>query len=163
MRQNGGGAPLGLAGFLHDQPITLGQLQYFSENSGKFENEGPPATVEPNQERYDFAKMALLVNQTCFSACEIESYGFSQVPGMIVVGQYPTGGVEAEVARGQFKLPEGMSLQVPTGRFVLPDGSLFLEGEGVQPTMRIPINEETVLSDTDVVLEAAEKAVAPTQ
>ena len=82
---------------------------------------------------------------------------------MIVVGQYQTGGVEAEVARGQFQLPEGIALQVPTGRFLLPDGSLFLEGEGVQPTMRIPINEETVLTDTDVVLEAAEQAVAPTQ
>ena len=89
-----------------------------------------------------------------------QSYGFSQVPGIIVVGQYPTAGVEAEVARGQFNLPEGMSLQVPTGRFTLPDGSLFLEGQGVQPTMRIPINQETVLSRSDPVVDAAEKAIA---
>ena len=86
--------------------------------------------------------MFLLVDQACASACEIESYGFSQVPGMVVVGQYPTSGIEAEVSRGQFLLPEGMSLQMPTGRFVLPDGSIFLEGKGVQPTERVPIDEE---------------------
>jgi hypothetical protein len=49
---------------------------------------------------------------------------------MIVVGQYPTGGVEAEVSRGQFQLPNGLSLQVPTGRFVLPDGTLTRRPNG---------------------------------
>ena len=100
--------------------------------------------------------MALLVGQACFSACEIEAYGFSQLPGMLVVGMYPTGGVEAEVARGQFELPAGMQAQFPTGRFVLPDGSLFLEGQGVRPTVRVPITAENVLSQNDVVLRAAE-------
>lgn len=47
---------------------------------------------------------------------------------MVTIGYFPTGGVEAEVARGQFLLPEGMSFQAPTGRFTLPDGSIFLEG-----------------------------------
>ncbi len=103
--------------------------------------------------------MVLMVGQTCYSACELEAYGFSQVPGMIVVGQYPTGGVEAEVARGQFVLPGDLSLQVPTGRFILPDGSLFLEGTGVQPTLRVPINEETVLAKGDIELDYAERAV----
>jgi len=77
------------------------------------------------------------------------------VPGMIVVGQYPTAGVEAEVARGQFKLPEGISLQIPTGRFVLPDGSIFLEGQGVVPDERIPITKDFVLREGDPVLSYA--------
>jgi C-terminal processing protease CtpA/Prc len=67
--------------------------------------------------------------------------------------------VEAEVARGQFELPEGIKLQFPTGRIVLPDGSLFLEGQGVQPTVRVPIDEQSVLSKDDVVLKAAEAAL----
>jgi len=75
---------------------------------------------------------------------------------MAVVGQYPTGGVEAEVARGEFELPEGIKLQFPTGRMVQPDGSLFLEGQGVQPTVHVPIDEQSVLSKDDVVLKAAE-------
>ena len=159
LRENSGGAPLGLAGFLYDQEIMMGQLEYYSEKTGQFEPEGLPEKVLPNQEQYEFDKKVLLVGQACFSACEIEAYGFSQAPGMIVVGQYPTGGVEAEVARGQFELPEGFSLQIPTGRFTLPDGSIFLEGVGVQPTVRVPIDETTIFASEDIVLAAGEKAI----
>ena len=159
LRNNGGGAPLGLAGFLTDQEILMGQLQYYNSVSGKFEPEGEPEKVTANQNQYHFNKMAILVGLNCASACEIEAYGFSKVPGMMVVGQYPTGGIEAEVSRGQIKMPEDISMQFPTGREVLPDGSLFLEGVGVQPTIKVPINETTVLSTDDVVLKAAEDAI----
>jgi C-terminal processing protease CtpA/Prc len=155
-RVNPGGAPLGLAGFLTNQEIPLGQTQYYSEKTGTFVSEGQADKVRPLEEQYHFDKIALLVDQNCTSACEIESYGFSKVPNVIVVGQYPSGGVEAEVARGQFELPEGIKVQFPTGRIVLPDGSLFLEGQGVQPTVRVPIDEKSVLSSDDVVLKAAE-------
>ncbi len=159
MRQNSGGAPLELAGYLTNQPIAMGQLEYYSSKTGKFAAEGVPEQVHPKPEQFKFNKMALLVNQSCYSACEIESYGFSKVPGMIVVGQYPTAGVEAEVSRGQFLLPAGLSMQIPTGRFVLPDGSIFLEGQGVQPTVKVPIDRSTVLSQNDVVLQRAIQAV----
>ena len=159
LRENSGGAPLGLAGFLHDEEIVMGQLEYYSDKTGDFEPEGLPEKVLPNENQYHFDKKVLLVGQACFSACEIEAYGFSQVPDMIVVGQYPTGGVEAEVARGQFEFPEGFSLQIPTGRFKLPDGSIFLEGVGVQPEIRVPLDETTLFSEEDVVLAAGEKAV----
>ncbi|HEX9017702.1 MAG TPA: S41 family peptidase [Anaerolineaceae bacterium] len=151
MRENSGGAPLGLAGFLTDQKITMGQLQYYSNKTGTFENEGDPQTIDPNQEQYHFNKMYLLVGQACASACELESYGFSKVPGMVVVGETPTSGTEAEVSRGQFKLPEGITMQIPTGRFILPDGSLFLEGQGVQPSKVVPINKDTALARDPVI------------
>jgi C-terminal processing protease CtpA/Prc len=67
--------------------------------------------------------------------------------------------VEAEVARGQFLLPGGMSFQVPTGRFTLPGGGIFLEGTGVQPTVKVPLTVENLLSTSDVVLAAAEAKV----
>jgi C-terminal processing protease CtpA/Prc len=97
MRQNNGGAPLGLAGFLTDQEIIIGQDEYYSERTGRFEPEGPVDKILPNQNQYRFDKIALLVGQACFSACEYESYGFSRVPGVIVVGETPTAGVYAEV------------------------------------------------------------------
>ena len=159
MRYNSGGAPLGLAGFLYDKEITMGQLEYYSEKTGQFEPEGLPEKVYPNETQYHFDKEVLLVGQACYSACEIESYGFSQVPGMIVIGESPSGGTEAEVARGQFVLPDNLTLQIPTGRFVLPDGSIFLEGQGVQPTLRVPVNEETVFATGDIVLQTAENAI----
>jgi hypothetical protein len=159
MRQNSGGANLGLAGFLTDQEIPMGQLEYFSEQSGKFEPEGLRDKVLPNENQYRFDKVVLLVGQACASACELEAYGFSQVPGTFVVGTTPSAGVEAEVARGQFVLPEGFSLQVPTGRFTLPDGSIFLEGQGVPLSLRVPVDESFALSSEDEVLKAGEKAV----
>ena len=155
LRYNSGGAPLGLAGFLYNKDIVMGQLEYYSDKTKKFEPEGEPEKITPNVEQYHFDKMAVLVSPACFSACELEAFGFSQVPGMMVVGQYPTAGVEAEVSRGQFQLPGGMSLQVPFGRFLLPDGSLFLEGQGVKPTLKVPVDEKTALSTDDVVLQAA--------
>ncbi|MBI9042944.1 MAG: hypothetical protein JEZ06_00580 [Anaerolineaceae bacterium] len=155
MRLDFGGAPLGLAGYLTDETIVMGQLEYYSENTGAFEAEGEPQKFEPLENQYEFTSMLLLVDQFCFSACEIEAYGFSQVPGMIVAGQFPTGGVEAETARGDFDLPAGMSLTVPTGRFLLPDGTVFLEGVGVEPEEDILVDEESVLAGYDVVLERA--------
>jgi C-terminal processing protease CtpA/Prc len=155
MRYNSGGANLGLAGFLTDQEIPMGQLEYFSDATGQFEPDGVRERVLPNENQYKFENMVLLVGQACFSACELEAYGFAQVPGMVVMGQTPSSGVEAEVARGQFILPEDIFLQVPTGRFTLPDGSIFLEGVGVEPTISVPIDETTILSQDDVVLRAA--------
>lgn len=156
MRQNSGGAGLGLAGFLTDKEIPMGLLEYYSSNTGKFEPQGERGKVLPNVNQYRFDKMVVLVDQACASACELEAYGFSQVPGMKVMGTSPSAGAEAEVARGQIELPEGFSMQVPTGRFTLPDGSIFLEGKGVQLTHRIPVDEALVLSTSeDAVLDAA--------
>jgi C-terminal processing protease CtpA/Prc len=159
LRQNSGGSLLGLAGMLSKKSIPLGQLEYFSEASRTFEPEGTVDEITAVDDPYDFEKLAVLVDLGCFSACELEAYGFSKLPGAIVVGQYPTAGVEAEVARGQFVLPEGIWLQIPTGRFVLPDKTLFLEGTGVIPTLQVPVNEDTVLSENDMVLQAAEEAL----
>jgi len=153
MRANSGGANLGLAGYLTDQEIPLGRLEYYSEKTGKFEAERPQDRMRPYDKQYSFSKMFLLIDHACASACELESYSFSQVPGMVVVGETPTSGTEAEVSRGQFEFPEGISLQIPTGRFVLPDGSIFLEGQGVQPTELLPVNEETVLSGQDPLIQ----------
>ena len=159
LRDNGGGVDLGLAGYLTNQTINLGQLEYYNKLTGKFEPQDQPDQILPNQEQYHFDKIAVLVGLNCASACELEAYGFSKVPGAAVVGEYSTAGVEAEVSRGQVIMPEGINMQFPTGREVLPDGSLFLEGKGVQPTLKVPVNAANVLSTDDVVLTAAENFI----
>jgi C-terminal processing protease CtpA/Prc len=159
MRQDLGGAPLGLAGYLTNTQIIEGQTQYYDPATGKFEPEGIPDRVTPFVEQYSFNKVALLVGQACYSACEIDAYGFSKLPGIAVVGQTPTSGTEADVARGQFMMPAGISLQVPTGRIVLPDGSLFLEGTGVAPTVKVPVDVQSLTSGQDVVLQTAENII----
>jgi C-terminal processing protease CtpA/Prc len=159
MRQNFGGQPLGLASYLAEREILLAQRQYFSEASGRFENDGPPERLEPTERTYRFERIALLVDQGCFSACEYEAYAFSRLPSVMVFGHYPTAGVYAEVARGQFRLPEGISVQIPTGRSLTPEGAILLEGVGVVPSIRVPLDAAGVLSGEDLVLQAAERAI----
>jgi C-terminal processing protease CtpA/Prc len=152
--------PPGLAGFLTDQSIPLGQFQYFKAAAGQFENEGTLQTILPKAGQYHFAKLALLIGPGCSNVCELEAYALSRVPGMSVVGQFPSAGVLSDVTGGQFLLPEGFSLQIPTGRFVLPDGGILLEGQGLPLTLRVPVDEGTVLSVEDVVLKAAESVIS---
>jgi len=99
------------------------------------------------------------VGPACASACEAEAYGFNQVPDAQIVGMFPIASMFGEVGHGQFSMPEGFSMQFPTGRFLKPDGSLFLEGVGVQPTVRVPITEETVMTTDDILLGIGEKAL----
>ncbi len=155
MRVNGGGTNLGLAGFLYDQNIPIGQLEYYSEQTGQFEPEGLMDEVYPNEEQYSFDQIILLVDQYCASACELEAYGFSQVPGVVVIGENPTAGMEAEVARGEFVLPGDITLTIPTGRFIKADGSVLLEGEGVVPQVTVPTTIESLTSGEDAVLYSA--------
>ena len=81
MRQNAGGAPLGLAGFLSNKTIALGQLEYYSDTTNKFEPEGLPERVVPREHQYHFDKLVLLVDQTCFSACEISPTALARCRG----------------------------------------------------------------------------------
>ncbi len=159
LRYNSGGNPIGLAGFLTDQEIPMPQGYSYSAATGQFEKDGVPGRILPNVEQYSFDKMVVLVGPGCASACEDEAYSFSQVPGMIVVGMFPTQGTMADVGDGQISMPDGIFMQFPTERFLLEDGSLFLQGTGVQPTLRVPITEENVVSTEDVVLQYGERAV----
>ena len=159
LRDNSGGNPIGLAAYLTDQEIPMPQGYSYSESTMQFEKKGIPGRILPNIEQYRFDKMVLLVGPNCASACEDEAYSFSQVPGMNVVGMYPTSGTMADVGDGQIDLPDGISMQIPTERMILEDGSLFLQGQGVQPDLRVPVTLENAISTEDVILKYAENVV----
>jgi C-terminal processing protease CtpA/Prc len=46
-------------------------------------------------------------------------------------------------------------MQFPTGRPVSPQGEVVIEGLGIVPDIVVPVTEESVLEDTDVILETA--------
>jgi C-terminal processing protease CtpA/Prc len=162
LRNNGGGTGLGLSEYFIKQPIIEEITStYYSADEGKFVNgKDVTSTLKPKAEPFKVDKLAVLVSPSCASACEVEAYELSLVPGAMVVGYYPSAGIFADVARGQYKLPADISLQFSKIRFTLPDGSLFLEGTGVQPTVRVPMSFDNAMNwKEDVVLNAAEEAI----
>ena len=75
----------------------------------------------------------------------------------VIVGQYPTEGAGGSVE--DFYMPENITVQLTTGRAVDAAGNIHLEGQGVTPTVKVPVTFDTLLSQyngEDVVLQAAE-------
>gem|GEM_PF-164557 len=161
LRQNSGGSPLGtyFASFFVQERLDISRSYYYSEKSGEFETFGPPDYTEPDDKLYYDGQLAVLVSPACASACENVAYVLGELPQTRVFGFYPTDGIFGEVARGQYLLPGGYSFQVPTGMTLDMGGNIVIEGTGVAPDVRVPLNEETVHAEyvdgRDVVLDFA--------
>lgn len=157
LRQNGGGnsqLALDFAGYFFEDEYTLSRSAYYNDNSGEFEFEEIPRRIEPGPRYYD-GKLAVLVGPNCISACEGFAYALSYNDRSVVVGHTPTAGAYGEVGRGQYKLPDDLSLQFPTGRTVTPEGEIVIEGQGIEPDILVSKTRESVLGETDPVLQAA--------
>jgi C-terminal processing protease CtpA/Prc len=158
---NGGNSQLALdfAGYLFEEEITLSRSAYYNENTGQFEFENLPRKIEPGPRYYD-GKVAVLVGPECISACEGFAYALSYNGRSIVVGHAPTAGAYGEVGRGQYKLPDDLSLQFPTSRTVTQDGEILIEGTGVIPDIEVPRTRDSALGREDTVLQAAVNALS---
>lgn len=164
MRNNGGGS-----GFLADQmaayfftePIVVGNSGVYNEDYGDFyfDERGEDLLYLPPEELIYDGPVAVIVSPACFSACEFFSYDFTlrDADNTAIVGFYPTGGLGGGVE--DFYMPEGISIRFTVSRAISPDGSIHIEGQGVAPTVRVPVTEETLFSDGDPVLEAAQEAL----
>jgi C-terminal processing protease CtpA/Prc len=158
MRQNGGGSGFladQMAAYFFDDELDLGNTGYYDSSTGQFE-------FDPNQEEYFIlppenlyysGPVAVIVGPACASACEFFSYDMSINDRAFMVGQYPTQGLGGSVER--FFMPEGEVVQMTIGRAVDADGDIHIEGLGVPPTVQVPVTAETLLSESDAVLDAA--------
>lgn len=158
---NGGNSQLALdfAGYLFEEEIILSRSAYYNENTGQFEYEDLPRKIEPGPKYYS-GKVAVLVGPECISACEGFAYALSTNGRSIIVGHAPTAGAYGEVGRGQYELPDDLSIQFPTGRTVTPDGEILIEGTGVTPDIEVPRTQDSALGREDTVLQAAVNALS---
>jgi C-terminal processing protease CtpA/Prc len=158
MRQNGGGSGLladQIPGYFFDEPFITGYTGYYSEQEGAFVVDPSTAASTypaPEAKRYT-GNIVILVGPACASACEFFSYVMTHNERAAIVGQYPTAGLGGSV--NDFLMPEGAQVRYTKGRAVDPDGNIHIEGQGVAPTVDVPVNEETAFSDGDPILEAA--------
>ncbi|MAU08675.1 MAG: hypothetical protein CL607_02545 [Anaerolineaceae bacterium] len=162
MRNNGGGS-----GFLADQmsayffsePIVVGNSGVYNEDFGDFyfDERGEDQLYLPPEELIYDGPVAVIVSPACFSACEFFSYNFTLREDAAIVGYYPTGGLGGGVE--DFYMPENISIRFTVSRAVDPEGNIHIEGIGVAPTVRVPVTEETLFTDGDPLLDAAQEAL----
>jgi len=158
MRQNGGGSGFladQMAAYFFDEPHKLGNHGEYDEKRAEFYFD--PRTEDrfylPSEDLRYQGKVAVLVGPNCASACEFFSYDMTIEKRAAIVGQYPTAGLGGSV--NQFKMPEQQFFQFTIGRAVDMNGEIHIEGKGVQPTVQVPVDEETLFATGDPVLDAA--------
>lgn len=162
MRQNGGGSGFladQMAAYFFDEPLTLGNTGFYDPGSDEFffdpRNEG--RLILPQEGLRYGGAVTVLVGPSCASACEFFSWDMTLEERAEIVGQYPTQGLGGSVE--QFLMPDGVTIQFTTGRAVDGEGEIHLEGIGVEPTIDVPVDEETLFADGDPILAAAAAAL----
>lgn len=160
VRLNGGGSgnlATYFAGSFYDTSFVLNTAFLFAA-TGKQIDVGD-TTIDPAPVRWK-GPVAVIINPGCASACEIFAAALAHDPHHLIVGRSPSAGVEAGVE--PWALPDGLSFQAPVIAFHNPDGSIFLEGTGVVPNVKVPNTPETLLV-TPRVDAALDTAVAALQ
>jgi hypothetical protein len=79
-------------------------------------------------------------------------------PDHLLVGYYPTAGMEAGV--NWWLMPGGIEFQASIYRS-FRNGGPFLEGIGVAPNVEVPATTENLLNPEDEVITIAEEALVP--
>lgn len=158
MRQNGGGSGWladQMAAYFFQEPLVLGNSASYDESLGEFYTDPEleqKFILPPESLRYDGA-IAVLVGPNCNSACEFFVYNMTLNDRAAIVGQYPTAGLGG--GQTTFLMPEDLQLQYSVVRPLDAEGNVIIEGTGVAPTIRVPVNEETLFAEGDVVLDYA--------
>lgn len=160
MRQNGGGSPdIGnvMLGYFFDEETYTGTSAFYYEDVDRFEIDPLYAqTIFPAAEadRYH-GNIAVLVGPGCASMCEFFSYALTLLDNTAIIGHYPTAGLGGGIET--FAMPGDIFAQYAVARSLGADSKIHIEGIGVVPTIRIPVTEESLFAEGDVLLDAAGK------
>lgn len=158
MRQNSGGRGFladQMAAYFFNESLELGNTGLYNEETGDFyfdERTIDRFYLPADDLRYD-GEVAVLIGPNCNSACEFFTYDMTLQDRAAVVGQYPTAGLGGSVE--DFLMPENQPIRMTIGRNVDMNGEIHIEGKGVPPTVQVPVNEETLFSEGDPILDAA--------
>ncbi len=158
MRRNGGGSGFladQMAAYFFNEELILGTSYSYDRALGEFvtdEDRPERFFLPPEELRYN-GTIAVLVGPDCVSACEFFAYNMTLQNRAAVVGQYPTAGLGGGVQ--DFAMPDGQFVRFTVGRAVDANGEIHIEGIGIVPTVQVPVTEETLFYDGDVILDYA--------
>ncbi len=128
---------------------------YYADGAGGFAYRGHAKILATAP--YYAGPVAVLVDASTGSAGDTFAYAMTIDDRALIVGHTPSGGFAGEVSDGQYTLPGGLTVQIPTGRPVHPEtGDTVIEGVGVIPDIFVPLTVESIVSPEDEVLQAAE-------
>jgi C-terminal processing protease CtpA/Prc len=158
MRQNGGGSPdIGnvMLGYFFDQETYTGTSAFYYEDVDRFEVDPLYAqNILPADERDRYhGQIVAIVGPGCASMCEFFAYTLTLLDNTAVVGHYPSAGLGAGIET--FAMPGDIYAQYSQARSLGADNEIHIEGTGVIPDLRVPVDEETLFADGDVLLDAA--------
>ncbi|MFZ4815363.1 MAG: S41 family peptidase [Phototrophicaceae bacterium] len=158
MRYNGGGngrLAAQMSGYFYDEETIVGYRSSYNREVGEFTlDEDEPVIVYPAPEVFRFSgPVAVLVGPVCASACDSFAYNMSLLDNVAIVGQYPSAGLGGSI--DDTLMPGDINFRSTFSRSLDTNFEIHIEGKGVAPTLRVPINEETVFAEGDVVLQAA--------
>jgi carboxyl-terminal processing protease len=153
LRGNPGGVLsmlMGISGHFLDSPVSLGTLRTRDTSLKLVAN---PRTVGPDGTRVTpyHGKLAILVDETSYSASEIFAAGMQAIGRARIFGEQTPGGALPAMLR---ELPNGDVLEYAIGDFVTASGDR-VEGRGVIPDQRVVPTRASLAAGKDVVLDAA--------
>lgn len=159
MRHNGGGSGYladQLGAYFYQEEHVLGYTSSYNEATGAFYLD--PRSEErfclPDEDlRYD-GELAVIIAPGCFSACEFFSHNLTIDDRAAIVGHYPTGGLGGAV--DEMLMPDDLSIRYTVARGLNADKEIHIEAQGVAPTVVVPVTLESLTSEGDHLLEAAE-------
>ena len=170
VRGNSGGAnelvPRFLSHFFQEE-VFYEDVAVYDAESGQFRLKPEASLRIKPLEPYFEGPVAVLVAENTFNSGEGIAMALQRRPGTHVVGCFGTHGSFGQ-GGGYIELPNDHALYFPVGRSLNAEGAVQLESNaqgvgGVQPDIRVPLNEETVrgmyLDQRDVALEYAENAL----
>lgn len=158
MRENSGGSGfLGdqLPAYFFDDEYLIGKTAHYSKTRGEFaiNPREDDNFILPGNDLYYDGPIAVIVSPNCASACESFAWAMTVNNRAGIIGNYPTAGLGGSVV--PIALPDGTTFNYTNARTLDANGEISIEGKGVIPTVRIPVTEETLFSEGDVLLDAA--------
>lgn len=159
MRTNPGGFPFladQLSAYFFNEEVETGNRGSYNEDIDAFffDPDTEVTLYPPPQEELRYlGPVAVLIGPGCASACERFAYNMTLRDNTEIVGHYPTAGLGGGVE--EIAMPDGNFFNMTVTRSVNSDLEIHIEGQGIEPTIEVPITEAAVLTDDDVILDAA--------